>query len=262
MHLVSAFSADVGLVLGRTATAAKFNEIAAIAELLATLALKGCVVTLDAMSTQTGIAKAIRERGADYVLGVKDNHPKLLESFLLGAVGAVGVGGALAPSSTSEHREDAHGRREVRRCWAFAELTGLYKAEQWPALRSFAIIQRERTVGTKTTCERRDYIGSLPAEAARIARAVRGHWEVENPVHWRLEIQFNQDPSSVCTGFAANDRDHRAPHRDEPAALERLTHRQHQDQAHAGRDVRSFARRVARTSDTQVRSPWTNPRWS
>lgn len=115
------------------------------------------------------------------------------------------MGGALQPSSTSEHREDAHGRREVRRCRAFAAVTRLYKAEQWPALRSLAIIQRERTVGTKTTCERRHHIGSLPAEAARIAHAVRGHREIANRVHGRLDIQFNKGQSSACTGFAAND---------------------------------------------------------
>ena len=83
MHLVSAFAADVGLVLGQTATAEKSNEITAIPELLATLALEGFVVIIDAMGTQTGIAKAIRKGGGDYVLCVKDNHPKLVESFLL-----------------------------------------------------------------------------------------------------------------------------------------------------------------------------------
>ena len=202
LHLVSAFAADIGLVLGQTATAEKSNEITAIPELLATLALQGCVVTIDAMGAQTDIAKAIREGGADYALCVKDNHPKLVESFLLAQAG---VGGALTPNSTAESREDGHGRTEVRRCWAFDAVDRLYKAEQWSALKSFAIVERERTVGTKTSCERRYYISSLPADATRIAHAVRSHWEVENRLHWCLDVQFNEDQSTVRTGFAANN---------------------------------------------------------
>lgn len=202
LHLVSAFAADIGLVLGQTATAEKSNEITAIPELLATLALEGCVVTIDAMGTQSSIAKTIRERGAHYVLCVKDNHPKLVESFLLAQAG---VGGALAPTSTSERCEDAHGRTEVRRCWAFDAVNRLYKAEQWLDLKSFAIVERERTVNGKTSVERRYYISSLPAEAGRIAHAARSHWEIENRLHWCLDVQFNEDQSTVRTGFAANN---------------------------------------------------------
>jgi len=202
LHLVSAFAADIGLVLGQTATAEKSNEITAIPELLATLALNGCVVTIDAMGTQTAIAKTIRERGADYVLCVKDNHPKLVESFLLAQAG---MGGALTPSSTTESREEGHGRTEVRRCWAFDAVDRLYKAEQWADLKSFAIIERERTMGSRTSHERCYYISSLPADAPRIARAVRSHWEVENRLHWCLDVQFGEDQATVRTGFAANN---------------------------------------------------------
>jgi DDE family transposase len=90
LHMVSAFAADIGVVLGQTATAEKSNEITAIPELLATLALEGCIATIDAMGAQTGIARMIRSRGADYVLCVKDNHPKLAESFLLAQAGVGG----------------------------------------------------------------------------------------------------------------------------------------------------------------------------
>jgi len=101
--LVSAFAADIGLVLGQTASAEKSNEITAIPALLAALALEGCIVTIDAMGTQTGIAPTIRNCGAGYVLCVKDNHPKLVESFLLAQAG---VGDELVPSSTSETTDD------------------------------------------------------------------------------------------------------------------------------------------------------------
>lgn len=154
------------------------------------------------MGTQTAIAKTIRERGADYVLCVKDNHPKLVESFLLAQAG---VGGALTPSSSTEHREEGHGRTEVRRCWAFDAVDRLYKAEQWADLKSFAIVERERRIGARTSFERCYYISSLPADAARIARAVRSHWEVENRLHRCLDVQFGEDQSTVHTGFAANN---------------------------------------------------------
>ena len=187
---------------GPTATDGKSNKITAIPELLATLALKGCVVTIDAMGTQTDIVCAIRARQADYVLCVKDNHPKLAESILLAQAG---VGGKVEAVSRSETTATGHGRTEVRRCWAFDAVERLYKAEQWPDLASFAIVERERTVGTRTTTERRYYISSLPAEAERIAQAVRSHWEVENRLHWCLDMQFNDDQSRLRTGFAANN---------------------------------------------------------
>ena len=174
----------------------------AIPELLATLALEGCVVTIDAMGTQTNIARQIREGGADYVLCVKDNHPKLVDAIVLAQAG---VGGTLTPSSLNETSDCGHGRTEVRRCRAFDAVNRLHKAEQWLDLKSFAIVERERSVGTKTSRERRYYISSLPADAKRIAHAVRSHWEVENRLHWCLDVQFNEDQSTVRTGFAANN---------------------------------------------------------
>jgi predicted transposase YbfD/YdcC len=116
LHLVSAFAAEVGLVLGQTATAEKSNEITAIPALLRTLDVQNCIVTIDAIGTQTAIAWQIREQGGHYMLSVKDNHPKLLDSILLVHAG---VGGPLAAVSTHETRSRGHGREEVRRCWAF-----------------------------------------------------------------------------------------------------------------------------------------------
>lgn len=128
LHMVSAFAAEVGVVLGQIATAEKSNEITAIPELLRTLDVTGCIVTIDAMGTQTAIARTIRERGGDYVLCVKDNHPKLLDSILLAHAG---VGGSLETVTTCETRSRGHGREEVHRCWAFDVGKRLYKAEQW-----------------------------------------------------------------------------------------------------------------------------------
>lgn len=203
LHLVSAFAAGMGVVLGQTATAEKSNEIAAIPELLAKLALEGCVVTIDAMGTQTKIARTIRERGAHYVLCVKDNHPKLLDSIMFADIDP---SGPLTPSSTHETASPpGHGRTEVRRCRAFDAIDRLYKGDDWQSLTSFAVVERVRTIGDRTSTERAYYISSLPADAERIARAVRSHWEVENRLHWCLDVQFNEDQSRVRSGYAANN---------------------------------------------------------
>lgn len=204
LHMVSAFAAGMGIVLGQTATAEKSNEITAIPELLTRLAIEGCVVTIDAMGTQTKIASTIRERGADYVLCVKDNHPKLLDSIMFANVDTRGV---LKPDSVDETKTEkkSHGRLEVRRCQAFSAIDRLYKHEDWKDVASFAIVERIRTVGDKTSTERAFYISSLPADAKRISQAVRSHWEVENRLHWCLDVQFNEDQSRVRTDHAANN---------------------------------------------------------
>lgn len=204
LHMVSAFAAGMGLVLGQRATAEKSNEITAIPELLAKLALEGCVVTIDAMGTQTKIAHTIRERGAHYVLCVKDNHPKLLDSIMFAGID---TREPLKPTSSHEDKPDTpgHGRTEIRRCWAFEAIDLLYQSKDWKDVASFAVVERVRTVGEHTSTERAYYISSLPPDAARIARAVRSHWEVENRLHWCLDVQFNDDQSRVRSGYAAHN---------------------------------------------------------
>jgi predicted transposase YbfD/YdcC len=202
LHMVSAFAAEVGLVLGQVATDQKSNEITAIPQLLRTLDVAGCIVTIDAMGTQTAIASEIRERGADYVLCVKDNHPKLLDSILLAQAG---VGGALQAVSTWESHNHGHGRDEWRRCWAFEAGDRLYKGEQWRDLKSFALVERTRTVGEKSSVERRYYISSVAPDAEKFMRAVRSHWEVENRLHWCLDVQFGDDYARARTGHVAHN---------------------------------------------------------
>lgn len=202
LHLVSAFAANVGVVLGQTATAEKSNEITAIPELLKVLDIEGCIVTIDAMGTQTKIARAIRGRGAHYVLCVKDNHPKLLDSIMFADIDPRGP---LTPSSTHETTSTGHGRIEVRRCTAFDATDRLHKAEAWKDVASFAVVERVRTVGERTSTERVYYISSLPADAERIAVAIRSHWEVENRLHWCLDVQFGDDYARGRIGHIAHN---------------------------------------------------------
>ena len=174
----------------------------AIPQLLRTLDVAGCIVTIDAMGTQTAIADEIRERGADYVLCVKDNHPKLLDSILLAQAG---VGGALQASSSWESHNTGHGREEWRRCWAFSADYRLYKGDQWRGLHSFALVERTRRIGDRTSVERRYYIGSLAPDAEKFMRTVRSHWEVENRLHWCLDVQFGDDYARARTGHVAHN---------------------------------------------------------
>lgn len=205
LHLVSAFAAGAGLVLGQRATAEKSNEIRAIPELLATLALSGCTVTIDAMGTQTTIAQAIRERGADYVLAVKDNQPGLADSMRefwdsFRAHPATGT-----PHAFAETVEKNHGRLETRRCYVFDQLACLDAPERWPGLRCFAVLDSERNLGGKTTREQRFYISSLAPGAERLSRAVRSHWSVENRLHWCMDVSFNDDQMRARTRAAAHN---------------------------------------------------------
>lgn len=204
LHLVSAFAAGAGLVLGQRATAEKSNEKTAIPELLATLALAGCIVTIDAMGTQANIAQSIRARGADYVLALKDNQPMLADSardFFTQFKTAP----MRTPHTRAETVEKDHGRLEIRRCFAFDQLDCLAKPEQWPDLKSFAVIESEPCMGGKTSIEQRFYISSLPADADRLLRAIRAHWSVENRLHWCMDVAFADDQMRARTGHAAHN---------------------------------------------------------
>jgi len=204
LHLVSAFAAGAGLVLGQQATAEKSNEKTAIPELLSALALNGCIVTIDAMGTQANIAQAVCDRGADYVLAVKDNQPKLAES-IQDFMAAFEAQPQHTPHSFWETVEKDHGRLETRRCYAFAQLDCLYKPQQWPELKSFVVIDSERSIQDKTTRERRVYISSLAPEAQRIGQAVRAHWSIENRLHWCMDVIFQDDQMRARTGHAAHN---------------------------------------------------------
>ena len=201
---MSAFAAGAGLVLGQRATAEKSNEKTAIPDLLATLALSGCIVTIDAMGTQPNIAQAIRERGADYVLSVKDNQPTLVESTR-DFFEAFQAAPEKTPHRFDEVVEKDYGRIEVRRSYAFDQLDCLYAPERWLGIASFAVIASERTIKGTITLEHRLYISSLPADATRMNRAVRQHWRVENSLHRCMDVVFCDDQMRARTSHAAHN---------------------------------------------------------
>ena len=200
IHMVSAWATENGVVLGQRKVDAKSNEITAIPELLELLALKGCIVTIDALGCQRAIARQIVERHADYVLALKGNQPtleKAVEHFF--------VTGAAADTHRTgcdyyEHSERGHGRVETRCYWITEEFEAGLAAAAWPGLQSIGMVEAIRTLAGETSVEQRFYLTSLKADAQEFARAVRNHWGIENGLHWTLDVTFREDQSRLRKG--------------------------------------------------------------
>ncbi len=215
-YVVSAWAESNGLVLGQLKVADKSNEITALPELLRVLELAGCIVTTDAMGCQKTIAREILDADADYVLALKGNHETVhqevktfLDDALVEAAKPRPVGAqrspAAAPLARLETVEKDHGRLETRRYYQSAALDWFADRAKWAGLRSVGMVEAIREFGGKRTVERRYYLSSLPLDVATFARAVRGHWGVENKLHWVLDVCFREDQSRARAGYAAEN---------------------------------------------------------
>lgn len=207
MHLVTAWATRRGLALGQVKVADKSNEITAVPVLLKMLDLKGCIVTLDAMSCQKETAKQILAGQADYVLALKGNQTSLHEDVRLFFEDArANDFYEKDPQRRIEHGyhnsgpEKDHGRFEIRQCWTVKgeALAWLHERHpEWQGLNSICAVEGERRRRGKTTRETRYFISSLTGDAQELAQAVRAHWRIENGLHWVLDVVFREDSCGV-----------------------------------------------------------------
>ena len=215
-YVVSAWAEENSLVLGQLKVADKSNEITAVPELLRALDLSGCIVTLDAMGCQKKIAQEVIEADANYVLALKGNHETVhqeVQSFLDDTLAqrqaprrpGVAVSPAVGRLASLETIEKDHGRHETRRYYQSDELIWFADRSKWEGLQSVGMVEALREVNGPQTRERRYYLSSLPLGVETFARAVRGHWGVENKLHWTLDVWFREDQSRARTGHAAEN---------------------------------------------------------
>jgi predicted transposase YbfD/YdcC len=205
-HLVSAFVAANKMVFAQVAVEDKANEIVAIPKLLELIDLRGAVVTIDAIGTQRRIAEQIKTAGGDYLLALKDNQPvlnqkvrRLMDEAILECFKGMSHG-------FFQSVDGDHGRIETRRVWVSDEVHWLKLDEPWPGLASVATVETVREVNGNTSIERRYYLSSLKTtDASRVAELIRGHWSVENNLHWQLDVSFREDERRIRKGNGAEN---------------------------------------------------------
>ncbi|WP_422468713.1 ISAs1 family transposase [Endozoicomonas sp. ALC013] len=194
VHMVSAWSHRLGLVLGQQKVDSKSNEITAVPTLMEALDMQGALITADAMSCQKSIASTCIEQGADYLLAVKGNQETLQKDIQE----AVEKHWELNPKDElsdvfAEQENKGHGHHEYRCCWVFTDLNLLSTHAEWQGIKQFGVVQADRTINNKVTTALRFYISSKSMSAHEMLNATRIHWEVENKLHWVLDVSFNED---------------------------------------------------------------------
>lgn len=199
IHMVSAWSCDNHLVLGQTKVSDKSNEITAIPKLLERLDIAGSIITIDAMGCQTKIAKQIVEKGGDYVLSLKGNQGKLHDNIRYWFESHSKTIGC-EPTEL----DYGHGRIEHRTLKVSSDIGWLKKQHQWPYLNSIIAVTSTREVDNELSEETRYFISSLDGKnKAKLAKAIRSHWQVENNLHWVLDMAFDEDRSRARKGHSA-----------------------------------------------------------
>jgi predicted transposase YbfD/YdcC len=211
IHVVSAWASINELVLAQFKVDDKSNEITALPELLAMLNLHGSVVTIDAMGCQVELARQIVDQGGDYVLSLKENQPGLprdCEELFEWLRGPHPMDEEVV-LGYDEQVDGGHGRIETRKVWSTEALAGLEACERRPGLTTLVMVESTREILDQAGMERRYYISSLPGatddDAKRLNRVIRTHWEIENRVHWVLDVAMGEDTNRTRAGESAQN---------------------------------------------------------
>jgi len=202
IHMVSAFAARQRLVLGQVKVAEKSNEITAIPKLLEMLAIEGAIITIDAMGCQRDIAQKVLDRKADYLLALKGNQGSLRDDVELFVAEQKAAGFKDARISREQTVDGDHGRIETRTTTVIHDPHWLRQRHNWPGLNAVVVVDSEREIGGKTERETRYYITSLVLLACLLAPIVRGHWAIENSLHWVMDMVFRDDECRLRTNHA------------------------------------------------------------
>jgi len=206
IHMLSAWASENRMVLGQLKVDSKSNEIPAVMALLDLLDIRGCIVTTDAMHCQKKTAQKVIDKDADYVLRVKDNQSGIRDAMqnLFEFAEEEDFGDCDYHQSIDK----GHGRIEIRECWATSAADYLWflpNVDKWAGLQSIVMIRSVRQSEKETEVESRYYLSSLASDAEQILGAIRTHWEIENKVHWVLDVVFDEDGSRIRQGNAAQN---------------------------------------------------------
>jgi predicted transposase YbfD/YdcC len=205
LHMVSAWAVENHLTLGQVATEAKSNEITAIPELLKILDLEGAVVTIDAMGCQKEIAGEIVRGKGEFVLAVKENQPHLYEDIRQEFATVLEDGEPGVDFSECQTEEVRSGRQETRTCCVITNPQGIRDLSLWAKLTAICMVVSERVVNGAASIEVRYFIGSVAGTAEEYLRWVRGHWGIENGLHWVLDVCFREDDQRHWSGNSAEN---------------------------------------------------------
>jgi len=204
LHMLNAWAVKNRLVIGQLPVPDKTNEITAMPQLMDIVELKDCVVTADALNCQKAIAAKAVEKGADYVLAMKGNHPEAHDEIRC----YMDAYAQNVPPDLEMPLEKAHGRLECRKFWISGEIDWFEAKGEWSGLKSLCMVEAVREIikSGESATTRRYYISSLGVtEAKKIAESIRGHWGVENEFHWCLDMAFDEDNSRARTRNAAKN---------------------------------------------------------